>query len=377
LVLAVTLAPPAGAAPAIAAATGGPATLRAAPGTNAGQVAAAATVVRARLAALGVTKPAVQADGRTLQIGGGADPYGLEAVARRDPSALWTVTATALGPCPPGLGAPSTPPGRRCYQLGAPVSGTDWFVSASAHRERGLGWSVRLGVDPARFAAFRTTVLPHAGQTLALLADGGVLTTFGVSSATGVQAELSGPMSETQARRTAAALRITDPLPARFLAPRVPPERGPAVNGDFWQAALGAHVCGAWLPNAPTSAPDSGLHSHGDGLVYVHPFSPDEAGARATLGLFLTRGHWSASATRLQLWDGTTHVNGARCPDGTEAKVRWWVDGRLQRGNPGVLRLRNDQVIVLGFDAGATSPGVPPQFAALPLPRLEPRTGNG
>jgi hypothetical protein len=319
----------------------------------------------------------VVADGRTLRITGTDDRSVIEAVARHDASALWTVTSTALGPCPRGLGAPSSPPGRRCYQLGERVSATDWFVAAAAHRERGLGWTVRLGVDPGRFQEFRTTVLPHAGETLALLADGAVVATFDVSSATGLQAELSSPQSEWDARRTAAALLVTDTLPARFVPPPVPAQTGPVVNGDFWQAALGAHVCGAWLPDAPSSAPDSGLHSHGDGLVYVHPFVPSEAGPHATLGLFLGRGHWAAGATRLELWDGTTHTNGQQCPDGRTAKVRWWVDGRPQRGDPAALRLRNGQVIVLGFDADPASPGPPPQFAALPIPQLEARTSSG
>jgi hypothetical protein len=370
----LTAVPPAAAAPHGAAAERA---LRAAPGTSAAQVAAAAPVVRARLASQGEARASVQADGLTLRITGADDPSSLEAVARHDPSALWTVTSTALGPCARGLGAPSSPPGRRCYQLGEQVSATDWFVTAAAQRERGLGWTVRLGVDPGRFQEFRGTVLAHAGETLALLADGAVVATFGVSSATGLQAELSSPMSEWEARRTAAALLVTDTLPARFLAPRPPAQTGPAVNGDFWQAALGAHVCGVWLPNAPSSAPDSGLHSHGDGLVYVHPFAPSEAGRNATLGLFLGRGRWAASAKRLQLWDGATHTNGGRCADGRVAKVRWWVDGRPQPGDPAALRLRNGQVIVLGFDADPESPGPPPQLAALPIPQLEARRSSG
>jgi hypothetical protein len=41
------------------------------------------------------------------------------------------------------------------------------------------------------------------------------------------------------------------------------------------------------------------VHSHGDGLTYIHPFNEDEAGANANLGLFLERGGWQASADQL------------------------------------------------------------------------------
>jgi hypothetical protein len=351
--------------------------LHAVAGTPAPQVAAAVPVLTRRLERLGVASPDVAAHGRTVRVAGRPDPFALEAAARTDPSALWTVTSTAVGACPPGNGVPSSPAGHRCYQLGERVSGTEWFASATARRRAGLGWTVRIAVDPHAFADFRATVLSHAGQTLALVAGDAVIVAFGVDGSTGLSAEISSPMSEAEAKRAAAALLVTLPLPASFEAPRVPRTSGPVIRGDFWQAALGAHVCGAWLADAPPTAPDSGLHSHGDGLVYVHPFLPDEAGRHATLGLFLSRGHWTATRTRLRLWDAVTHADGDRCPDGRAASVRWWVDGREQRGDPAALRLRNGQVIVLGFDADATPPGEPPQLAALPIPRLEARGAGG
>ena len=112
------------------------------------------------------------------------------------------------------------------------------------------------------------------------------------------------------------------------------------------------------------------MHSHGDGLVYVHPFKPDEAGDKATLGLFLERGGWKVSADRLQLWDGVEHRTGDTCPDGQVGQVRWWVDGVEQHGDPATFLPRNGQVIVLSFDADPTPPGAPPQMAALYMPSV-------
>jgi hypothetical protein len=141
---------------------------------------------------------------------------------------------------------------------------------------------------------------------------------------------------------------------------------------DFWTAALGVNICGTWLPAAPTAGAETGVHSHGDGLVYVHPFTADEAEDRATLGLFLDRGGWSASADALQLWDGVGHQSGTTCPDGQTAQVRWWVDDVEQSGDPSAFTPRNGQVIVLSFDSAPSPPGPPPQMDALRLPALAP-----
>ena len=116
------------------------------------------------------------------------------------------------------------------------------------------------------------------------------------------------------------------------------------------------------------------MHSHGDGLVYVHPFEASEAGDRATLGLFLQRGGWKATADRLELWDATPHQNGDACPGGTAAQVRWWVDGVEQHGNPGDYVPRNGQVIAITFGGDPAPPGAPPQMAALSAPTLSAAT---
>ena len=116
---------------------------------------------------------------------------------------------------------------------------------------------------------------------------------------------------------------------------------------------------------------DTGVHSHGDGLVYVHPFNADEAGDKATLGLFLKRGGWKATATQLSLWDGDTHTNGQTCPDGRPAQVRWYIDGVQQQGDPGAYTPHNGQVITLSFASSPpATPGSPPQLKSLYIPAL-------
>lgn len=227
---------------------------------------------------------------------------------------------------------------------------------------------VNFDIDPNQYNAFRAPIEAAGPGPLALVSDGVVVVAFSPGTPA-LQSSLAPGLTEEQARQTAAALVVNADLPVALEAPALPPPQGARVDQDFWTAALGVRICGTWLGNAPPAAVDTGVHSHGDGLVYIHPFNADEAGDHATLGLFLERGHWKASQDSLQLWDGETHRAGDACPSGP-ATVRWWVDGVEQHGNPSDLLPRNGQVIALSFDADASPPGEPPQMAALYLPTL-------
>jgi hypothetical protein len=63
---------------------------------------------------------------------------------------------------------------------------------------------------------------------------------------------------------------------------------GPRL-GDHWHEAIELSKCGSALP-PPMDAREEdpfGIHTHGDGLVHIHPFVAKAAGDRAVLGLFL------------------------------------------------------------------------------------------
>ena len=61
----------------------------------------------------------------------------------------------------------------------------------------------------------------------------------------------------------------------------------PAV-GDHWHAAYGIYVCDHFLTPIQNITDVDGIHTHGDGLIHVHPFSSKTAGANATLAAFAT-----------------------------------------------------------------------------------------
>jgi hypothetical protein len=341
-------------------------------GTDPSTLSVAADVVRERLTRMKVSVSEVTARAEGVAVRSAADPYQLEAAARRSATTISTITATAIGPCV-GSGTDGGAPAARCYTLGPALTGVAAVSEATAESDAGVGWSVALAVKPDAYAAFRRSLEAAGRVPVALVGDGVAVLAFD-AGLPALRSVLSPGLTEEQARQSAAALVVDSDLPLALTAPPLPPPHTARVDVDFWTAALGVSICGAWLPNAPPAGLETGVHSHGDGLVYIHPFTEDEAGAQATLGLFLERGLWSASEDSLQLWDGTTHHNGETCRGGGKARVRWWVDGVEQQGNPSKLLPRDGHVVVLGFDSDPAPPGTPPQASALALPALAPAT---
>jgi hypothetical protein len=148
---------------------------------------------------------------------------------------------------------------------------------------------------------------------------------------------------------------------------------GPAV-GDHWHAALGVDICGEFLPNAPSfeeragTEERAGLHSHGDGLMHLHPFVEDEAGGNATVGRFFEYGGGLVTEERIVAWDDTDVASGQSCPDGRVAAIRWSVNGEEQSGNPGDYVPEDGDVITIAFLPEGEPIPEPPSKETLPNP---------
>ncbi|MGZ6974827.1 MAG: hypothetical protein ACXVKQ_12865 [Acidimicrobiia bacterium] len=157
----------------------------------------------------------------------------------------------------------------------------------------------------------------------------------------------------------------------------------PILNQDHWHAFLGVDSCGTWLPNAPAfedraneAGVRAGLHSHGDGLMHIHPFSSDESGAKATVGRFITYGGWELSDSSFKVWDSTQRANGDKCGTGADAKkgeVQWTVGqfgkpwtGKPRSGNPADYQPKNGDIVAVYFlPKGAKLPEPPDAEKAL------------
>jgi hypothetical protein len=58
--------------------------------------------------------------------------------------------------------------------------------------------------------------------------------------------------------------------------------------GDHIHQAFGVNVCGEWKFDIPEFETPVGIHTHGDGVLHIHPFSQLGVGANATLGRYFT-----------------------------------------------------------------------------------------
>lgn len=101
--------------------------------------------------------------------------------------------------------------------------------------------------------------------------------------------------------------------------------------GDHIHEALGVNVCGEWLPDIPEFESPVGIHTHGDGVLHIHPFSQLGVGANATLGRFFQDGsdagvNLSISASTLRYLDTTVEEGKTKC-DGVDdpvLRVAYW-----------------------------------------------------
>ncbi len=229
-----------------------------------------------------------------------------------------------------------------CYRLGPSLLPDPAIGSATADHE--VAWVVNVEFGDDRF---RTLIAePYVGRQIAIVVDDVVFSTPTVNpGVTGRHVQITGPpFAEFEARGLAAALSPGELLPVEFVviggAPDPEPDPTatsepiaaddgpPYFNQDHWHVALGVNVCGQWLANPPEFETRSvrgnvraGIHSHGDGLIHLHPFSSDEAGERATLRTFLEFGGW-IDGDGLSLWAPT-----GACGPAVDPVIQYFVDG--------------------------------------------------
>ena len=101
----------------------------------------------------------------------------------------------------------------------------------------------------------------------------------------------------------------------------------PRVGEDHWHAAYEYIVCGELQPPAPTWS-GSGVHTHGDGVIHIHPFRQSEEGAGARLARFFEYGGGVLDDDEVRMpGSSVTYRNGDECPDGTIGVVQIFVNG--------------------------------------------------
>ncbi len=127
--------------------------------------------------------------------------------------------------------------------------------------------------------------------------------------------------------------------------------------GDHWHAQFAVFVCGSEEPQPPapefevsTDGERTGVHTHGDGFMHIHPFTSAESGDNATVGRFLDYQGYDIDDDSFELWAPIGEKrSGDTCPDGQPGTVRWAVNGRERTGSPADYHPQDGDSIVVAF----------------------------
>ena len=108
--------------------------------------------------------------------------------------------------------------------------------------------------------------------------------------------------------------------------------------GQHIHAALDIYVCGQKEPNLPFF--EAGVHTHGDGLIHIHPQSTGEEATGAAVGKFFQYGGWELTNSTVTLPGDRTFKDGDSCPDGQTGVLRmlkYRLTWRSSSGDNGLL----------------------------------------
>ena len=140
----------------------------------------------------------------------------------------------------------------------------------------------------------------------------------------------------------------------------------PPTLTDHWHEAYGVYVCGkGFLPNITNQADPLGIHTHGDGLIHIHPVSSEATGSNAKLGVFFNATGIDMSDSKLALpEDLGTYETGYDCGDGKKAdNLRVAVfDPASSTGDPTIYTSGFDNIRFTGQDQAYIIAVVPDDF---------------
>jgi hypothetical protein len=137
--------------------------------------------------------------------------------------------------------------------------------------------------------------------------------------------------------------------------------------GDHWHAAYGVYKCDAFLPPFPQEPQDRyGIHTHGEGLMHIHPFTSRVTGTRANLDAFFKDVGADVSDTSIKSESiGIDVKNGAKCGSkpGHVELWKWTNPGdtspTVQTKDIEKFHPQNNAVWVLAFVPDGTKPVLP------------------
>ena len=83
--------------------------------------------------------------------------------------------------------------------------------------------------------------------------------------------------------------------------------------GDHWHSTYDIYVCDSYRSKIVLETDPNGIHSHGDGLLHIHPFNKLASGRDAVLGEFFSAFGGRIDDASVLLDTGEELVEGADC----------------------------------------------------------------
>lgn len=91
-------------------------------------------------------------------------------------------------------------------------------------------------------------------------------------------------------------------------------EAEPPTLADHWHAAYGIYICDSFAPALRDVVPDStGIHTHDDDVVHVHPFSSASSGERANWARYGETVGLQFDGASFTMPDGTRYDESSTC----------------------------------------------------------------
>jgi hypothetical protein len=141
------------------------------------------------------------------------------------------------------------------------------------------------------------------------------------------------------------------------------------VLGDHWHAAVGFYICDQFEPDIAEFESRVGIHTHGDGVIHIHPSSAGGAGENATLGEFLEGAGVQLTDTELTMGENTWKEGDQKCGDeDAELVVAQWKDVESSESDPALIRRDFDSIRFREDGEGYTIAFVPEGTTDIPKP---------
>jgi hypothetical protein len=146
--------------------------------------------------------------------------------------------------------------------------------------------------------------------------------------------------------------------------------------GDHWHAAYGVYDADKFIaPFTDKGEDTTGIHTHGEGLMHIHPFATRVSGTGANIQAFLDDVGGKVSDTSIDV-PGLKAKNGDKTTTGKVGHVELWVWDNPGDTTPRVIRKdigkwapKDQSIWVLAFVPDGTKPAIPQSALNLQDPK--------